>query len=335
MFVETKHILDIYKYRWVYLALSAILIIPGIVAMIYSSIIYPTHAPFNLGIDFTGGTISQYSIVKEKEETTIPKLREDLEKNGFEHATIQVINTQSLAEKHTSDKNDGDKTEGQITDIISIKTKFLNEEGSNKLDAVVKAIDPGSELIQISSVGPTLGKELFNNSMVALCLAFAGIVLYLAMRFQLDYALIALASLAHDALFVCGTFSILGLIFGTQIDTLFITAVLTVVGFSVHDTIVVYDRIRENTKYLSKKMSFVEIVNSSVNQTLARSINTSLTCVITLLALYLFGGVTTRDFVLVMLLGIIIGTYSSIFFASVLLAMHREHLKKMGKKIAN
>ena len=103
----------------------------------------------------------------------------------------------------------------------------------------------------------------------------------------------------------------------------------------MHDTIVVYDRIRENTKYLSKKMSFVEIVNSSVNQTLARSINTSLTCVITLLALYLFGGVTTRDFVLVMLLGIIIGTYSSIFFASVLLAMHREHLKKTGKKAAN
>ena len=125
------------------------------------------------------------------------------------------------------------------------------------------------------------------------------------------------------------------MVFGTQIDTLFITAVLTVVGFSVHDTIVVYDRIRENTKYLSKKMSFVEIVNSSVNQTLARSINTSLTCVITLLGLYLFGGVTTRDFVLVMLLGIIMGTYSSIFFASVLLAMHRELLKKTGKKAAN
>ena len=105
MFVETKHILDIYKYRWVYLALSALLIIPGIIAMIYSCIIYPTHAPFNLGIDFTGGTISQYSIVKANEDTTIPKLREDLEKNGFEHATIQVINTQSLAEKHTADKS--------------------------------------------------------------------------------------------------------------------------------------------------------------------------------------------------------------------------------------
>ncbi len=335
MFVETKHILDIYKYRWVYLALSALFIIPGIIAMIYSCIVYPTHAPFNLGIDFTGGTISQYSVVKENEDETIPKLREDLEKNGFEHATIQVINTQSLAEKHTSDKSKDAKTDGKITDIISIKTKFLNEEDSNKLDSVVKAVDPEAELIQISSVGPTLGKELFNNSMVALCLAFAGIVLYLAMRFHLDYSLIALASLAHDALFVCGTFSILGLVFGTQIDTLFITAVLTVVGFSVHDTIVVYDRIRENTKYLSKKMSFVEIVNSSVNQTLARSINTSLTCVITLLALYLFGGVTTRDFVLVMLLGIIIGTYSSIFFASVLLAMHREHLKKSGKKVIN
>lgn len=331
MFVETKHILDIYKHRWVYLTISALLIVPGIVAMIYSSIIYPTHSPFRLGIDFTGGTVTQYSVSKDKIDTTIPELRTQLDKNGFDHATIQVINNQSLAEKHGAQDSSKD---GDINSIISIKTKFLNQQDSEKLDSVIHSIDNSSKVLQVSSVGPTLGKELFNNSMVALCLAFAGIVLYLAMRFQLDYAIIALASLAHDALFVCGVFSILGLFFGTQIDTLFITAVLTVVGFSVHDTIVVYDRIRENCKYLSKKMSFVEIVNASVNQTLARSINTSLTCIITLLALYLFGGVTTRDFVLVMLLGIIIGTYSSIFFASVLLAMHRANIKKGAKKAA-
>lgn len=122
----------------------------------------------------------------------------------------------------------------------------------------------------------------------------------------------------HDVLFVVGIFSILGLVYNVQIDGLFITAILTVIGFSVHDTIVVFDRIRENLRYYSKKMSFGEIVDASVNQTLTRSINTSLTTLITLLALYFFGGVTTRDFVLCMILGIAIGTYSSIFFCSML-----------------
>ena len=122
----------------------------------------------------------------------------------------------------------------------------------------------------------------------------------------------------HDVIFVIGIFSILGLFYNVQIDGLFITAILTVVGFSVHDTIVVFDRIRENLRYYSKKMSFGEIVDASVNQTLARSINTSVTTLITLGALYFFGGVTTKDFVLAMILGIAIGTYSSIFFCIVI-----------------
>ncbi|MDD3436487.1 MAG: hypothetical protein PHC64_04965, partial [Candidatus Gastranaerophilales bacterium] len=129
-------------------------------------------------------------------------------------------------------------------------------------------------------------------------------------------------------LFVVGAFSILGLFFNVEVDGLFVTAILTVIGFSSHDTIVVFDRIRENLRYYSKKMSFGEIVNISVNQTLVRSINTSLTVLITLGALYLFGGVTTRDFVLTMILGIIIGTYSSIFFASMLIEVWREYKEK-------
>ncbi len=124
-----------------------------------------------------------------------------------------------------------------------------------------------------------------------------------------------------------GVFSILGLLFNVQIDGLFITAVLTVIGFSVHDTIVTFDRIRENLRYYSKKMTFGEIVDASVNQTLARSINTSLTTLITLLALYFFGGVTTKDFVLAMILGIAIGTYSSIFFCSMLIEFWNDKKK--------
>jgi preprotein translocase subunit SecF len=183
--------------------------------------------------------------------------------------------------------------------------------------------------VQVSSIGPTLGSELFKNSMVAVALALFAIAAYLTVRFQLEYGIIALLSLLHDVLFVIGAFSILGLFFGVHIDSLFITAVLTVVGFSVHDTIVVFDRIRENSKFLAKKATFSEIVNASVNQTLARSINTSLTTLITLAALYLFGGVTTKDFVLAMILGIAIGTYSSIFFASMVLAWYME--KKEAK----
>ena len=174
------------------------------------------------------------------------------------------------------------------------------------------------ELISVSSVGPTMGKELFKNSLIAVTLAFLGIVAYLSFRFRFDYALAAILGVLHDVIFVCGIFSILGLVYNVQIDGLFITAILTVIGFSVHDTIVVFDRIRENLRYYSKKMSFGEIVDASVNQTLTRSINTSLTTLITLLALYFFGGVTTKDFVLAMILGIAIGTYSSIFFCSML-----------------
>ena len=160
--------------------------------------------------------------------------------------------------------------------------------------------------------------------MAALALAFLAIVVYLTFRFKIEYGVIAFLSLFHDALFVVGAFSIFGLLFGVQIDSLFITAILTVIGFSVHDTIVVFDRIRENSKFLAKKATFGEIVNASVNQTLARSINTSLTTLITLTALYIFGGVTTKDFVLAMILGIAIGTYSSIFFASMALAWYME-----------
>ena len=128
-------------------------------------------------------------------------------------------------------------------------------------------------------------------------------------------------------------FSILGLVYNVQIDGLFITAILTVIGFSVHDTIVVFDRIRENLRYYSKKMSFGDIVDASVNQTLTRSINTSVTTLITLLALYLWGGVTTRDFVLAMILGIIVGTYSSIFFCSMLVDFWNDK-KNTPKQVA-
>lgn len=316
-----KHLIDIVKYRFWWFALSAILIIPGIVAMIYSTVIYPSHTPLKVGIDYTGGTILQYSVNKSISNNEMAQIRKKLEASGIENPFLQIINVNSEKSKNST-----------IKSIISVRTKFIGEKDTKELSKVSNVVNteyPNSQLIQVSSIGPTLGSELFKNSIFALALASLGIVIYLTIRFQLDFAISAILALFHDALFVIGCFSIFGLFFNVQIDSLFVTAILTVIGFSVHDTIVVFDRIRENLRYYSKKMSFGEIVNVSVNQTFVRSINTSLTTLITLLALYFFGGVTTKDFVLAMILGIAIGTYSSIFFASMAIDVWRERkLKK-------
>lgn len=305
--------LDIVKHKFIYLAISAILLIPGIIAMVYSMITYDTHTPVKVGIDYTGGTTLQYGIKEVISNDKLSEVRSALENGGVEKPILQIINVNS---KENSD----------LKDILSIRTKFI-EENSKDLENVTKVVNSEfqqPELVQVSSVGPTLGKELFKNSMIALSLALLGIIAYLTFRFQFDYALAAILGLVHDTIFVVGVFSILGIFYGVQIDALFVTALLTVIGFSVHDSIVVFDRVRENLKYYSKKMTFGEIMNTSVNQTLARSINTSLTTLITLAALYFFGGVTTKDFVLAMILGIAIGTYSSIFFCSSLIEIWED-----------
>ena len=299
--------LDIVKYRVLCLCVSALLIIPCFGAMIYSSIVTDTHTPVKVSIDYTGGTILQYGVKQDVNTNELGTLRSNLAKEGIENPELQIINVNS-------------SEQSAIKSLISIRTKFI-ENGSGddaKITKAVQASFSDAQLDQVSSVGPTLGKELFTNSLMAVALALIGIIAYLSFRFQFDYALAAILGLVHDCIFVVGVFSILGLVKGVEVDALFVTALLTVIGFSVHDTIVVFDRVRENLRYYAKKMNFGEIVNFSVNQTLARSINTSFTTLLTLLALYFFGGVTTKNFVLAMILGITVGTYSSIFFCTVL-----------------
>lgn len=312
-----KHIIDIVKHRFIWLCVSAILLLPGTAALIYSAIHNENHVPLKVGIDYTGGTILQYGVKENISNSSLSKTRVDLQSIGIDNPYIQILHA------------NGDSQDG-INNIISIRTKFIGEDQDtvNKITETLSKDYENPELISVSSVGPTLGNELFKNSLLAITLAFLGIVAYLTIRFKFDYALAAILGIAHDVLFVVGAFSLLGIFYDVQIDGLFITAILTVVGFSVHDTIVVFDRIRENLRYYSKKMSFGEIANASVNQTLARSINTSLTTLLTLLALYFFGGVTTKDFVLAMILGIAIGTYSSIFFCSVLVDIWEDHKNK-------
>lgn len=322
-----KHLVHVVKYRWWWMLLTTILLVPGIIAMIYSSVTYANHAPLKVGIDYTGGTILQYGLEQKLNNSDVTKTRNKLEKVGIENPYIQILNVNNSQQENTK---------SNINSIISIRTKFIDKD-SNTTEVITEQLKSeyqNPELISVSSVGPTMGKELFKNSLIAVTLAFLGIVAYLSFRFRFDYALAAIFGVFHDVIFVVGVFSILGLLYNVQIDGLFITAILTVIGFSVHDTIVVFDRIRENLRYYSKKMSFGEIVDASVNQTLTRSINTSLTTLITLLALYLWGGVTTKDFVLCMILGIAIGTYSSIFFCSMLVDFWNDKQQKQVKTVA-
>ncbi len=322
-----KHLVHVVKYRWWWMLLTTILLVPGIIAMIYSSVTYANHAPLKVGIDYTGGTILQYGLEQKLNNSDVTKTRNKLEKVGIENPYIQILNVNNSQQENTK---------SNINSIISIRTKFIDKD-SNTTEVITEQLKSeyqNPELISVSSVGPTMGKELFKNSLIAVTLAFLGIVAYLSFRFRFDYALAAILGGFHGGIFVVGVFSILGLLYNVQIDGLFITAILTVIGFSVHDTIVVFDRIRENLRYYSKKMSFGEIVDASVNQTLTRSINTSLTTLITLLALYLWGGVTTKDFVLCMILGIAIGTYSSIFFCSMLVDFWNDKQQKQVKTVA-
>ncbi|MCM1339968.1 MAG: hypothetical protein NC191_09890, partial [Muribaculaceae bacterium] len=191
--------LNIVKYRFLCLAISALLLIPGIAAMIYSSVIYDTHTPLKVGIDYTGGTTLQYGVKEDITNTKLTEVRENLENGGIENPSLQIINVNSTENT-------------DLKAILSIRTKFI-EEGSDEQDKVTSIVSKefnNPELVQVSSVGPTLGKELFKNSLIALSLALLGIIIYLTFRFQFDYALAAILGLVHDTIFVLGMFSILG-----------------------------------------------------------------------------------------------------------------------------
>jgi len=312
MFNFDKNGLHVVKHRVLWMCLSALLIVPGIVAMIYSMITYPTHSPLKVGIDYTGGSILQYETSAQVSNADVNTTREALTKEGITNTYIQVL-------KDTSGNSDAKS-------MVSIRTKFIDEgsEEAAKITQVVESQYKDAQLVQFTSVGPTLSSELFRLSFIALLVAILGIIAYISFRFEFKYAVSAIAGLIHDVLFVMGVFSILGLLCNVEVDGLFLTAILTVIGYSVNDTIVTYDRIRENLRYNGKRMSFGEIVDASVQQTITRSINTSMTTFLALAALYFFGGVTTRDFVLAMMLGVLIGTYSSIFFCSMLIDFWME-----------
>lgn len=347
--------LNVYKYRWVFIILSILFLIPGLYFIGANMADPEIRAPLRLGIDFKGGTLLEYGFSKEVSQPDVNDIRDVFEQHGYTGSIIQIqeprvgINKQATevgkpaetgtepakvnTAKDTSETTPvaaqaevseaGEK--GKIASIVSIRAKHMTGEADQQILKDLESKYGHITLLQKNSIGPALAKELLSNGLLALVLAYILIVGYLTFRFQFDFAVCAVVALAHDTIFLIGTFAIFSNLFHTEVDSLFITSVLTVIGFSVHDTIVVFDRIRENLRvYFTKKVPFTTIVNMSVNQTLTRSINTSLTVLLTMAALYFFGGETTKDFVLAIIIGVAAGTYSSIFNASVLLAMWRN-----------
>jgi len=211
-------------------------------------------------------------------------------------------------------------TTGTVTGTNAVTTPQAPPTQTTVLERI-----PESSIIDFLAIGPTVGSELIGRAFLAIAAASTAILIYLTIVFRkvpnaFRYGICAIIALLHDVVVVVGVFAILGLLFDVEIDALFITAMLTVIGFSVHDTIVVFDRVRENI--LKRRFdNFSDIVNYSLVQTLARSINTSITVLLTLFALYLLGGASIRNFVLALLIGILSGTYSSIFNASMLLVI--------------
>jgi preprotein translocase subunit SecF len=282
--------------RNLWFTISGLLLVPCFISLLVWGL--------NFGIDFTGG--SAWEVQYDRHVNTEDMTRV-LTETGRPEVTVQQVGDSGL---HRYLIRLRELAEG-------------SEEKANLTNALetLGTLDDDAEALE--TVGASVGRSIRDRSVLAVAAASVGVLLYIAYAFRgtqnpILYGVCAIVAMLHDALFVLGVFSILGHFFGVEIDALFITALLTVIGFSVHDTIVVFDRIRENLK-LNPDDSFEEIVNHSVGQTLVRSVNTSITVVITLLALLLFGGSTTREFVLALLIGTIAGTYSSIFNASQLL----------------
>lgn len=286
--------MNIVKHRYLYFAISLIVIIPGVVALLMWGL--------PAGIDFTGGSLLEIHFNSTLPETD--SVVDILHEFGFADAQVQTAGSDKLIIRTKA------MDEGTLSSILNeFKSQFNADLGLDRFE----------------SVGPTMGKEVAQRAAGAVGLAALGILIYITYAFRgvahaFRYGVAAILAMLHDVIVVLGVEAILGHFLGWEADALFLTALLTVIGFSVHDSIVVFDRIRENEK-IHRKEPYETIVNMSIVQTLARSINTQLTVMFTLLSLFLFGGSTIRHFVLILLIGVFSGTYSSIFNASPILVV--------------
>lgn len=293
--------MQVIKYRVIWFIVSGVLIVSSIASLFVWGL--------KFGIDFTGGAIQEISWKVDRPEAAA--IAAVFKEQGIDDAVIQNSGTDETLLRF---KDVDETTHAKI--LTALENKFATKDLTG-----AKVLEEKS----FSSIGPTIGNELKTKSIYAVFMVLAAIILYIAWAFRRvsrpvaswKYGLAAVVALMHDVFIPIGFFSVLGHFLGYEIDILFVTALLTVLGFSVHDTIVVFDRIRENL--LKRDGQFDEIVNYSVNQTFTRSINTSLTVMVVLLAVFFFGGASVRNFVLTLIIGVFFGTYSSIFIASPIL----------------
>lgn len=290
--------------RWWY-AISLIIIVPGLISLV-------THG-LRLGIDFQGG-----QLLEAEGQVALSDIQPVASKLQLHDVSVIASGNDTLVRY---------RDESQPAD-----QRAHHQELSATLAAA------GHKEVRFETVGPSVSRDITRNALISVGLAAAAIVCYIAFAFRnipppmnsWNFGVAAIIAMLHDALLLIGVFSLLGVFLKVEIDSLFVTAVLTVIGFSVHDTIVVFDRIRENLR--RERGDFEPIVNASILETLARSLNTSLTVLLTLLALFLFGGQSIKLFVLALLIGIASGTYSSIFNASpILVTWHRMRQKRSSQ----
>ena len=300
--------MNIIKNRYLYFAISLLIIIPGLIFLGIHWAQNPAEGPLALGIDFTGGSLLevQFASGTQPASSDVKALYNDFATSAqpIKDPVVQPLGTDSISVRS---KAMDDATKGKI--VAEMETRF------------------GSKVtvLNFTSVSPAVGQEVAKAAAGAVGLAALAILAYIWFAFRsiehaFRYGTAAIIAMLHDVLVVVGVEAMLGAFLGWQADSLFLTALLTVIGFSVHDTIVVFDRIRENLG-IYRRVDFETVVNHSVVQTLARSINTQLTVMITLFALALFGGETIRHFVIILLVGVFSGTYSSIFNASPILVV--------------
>lgn len=301
--------MDFIGKRNIFFGISLVVILPGLISLFLWGL--------NPSIDFVGGTRETFIFPKTVSNQTEGKIVSVYQADKIEVSTLQTSGNELIIRSALID-------EQQHTKLIQ---DLVNTVGSFKEAS-------------FETIGPTISSEITRNAVEAVVVASVLIVLFIAYSFRTvpkpasswRFGVTAIAALLHDVLVLLGVFSILGHFLHVEVDSLFVTAVLTVIGFSVHDTIVVYDRIRENLRRMTTT-PFAEVVNASIMQTLNRSLNTSFTVLLVLLALLLFGGETIRWFVVALFVGVLSGTYSSIFNASPLLVVwHNRRLKKNTKK---
>lgn len=293
--------MNVVRYRYWTLGFSAVLIIIGVAFWIIGGL--------KIGIDFTGGTLMR---------VTLPDVQPSVSDVS---AALEPLALDELRIQPSGDH-----------DII-LRMPHIDNETRSSIIERLSSVDSSVQEQSFETVGPTIGKELKDRSIVAVIFVLIGIIIYIAWAFRSVsrnspvsswvWGASAIIALAHDVLIVIGTFAVLGYFLDIEIDVLFITALLTILGFSVHDTIVVFDRIRERLR-IARDDSFDDTVNVSVQETLTRSINTSSTTLFVLLALLLFGGTSVQYFILALVVGLIAGTYSSIFIASPLLVVWKR-----------